>query len=209
MSSTTIPPPLLFNPLKHHAGCLRERIVACSTGIVTLPELAAQSVILGGALMDLYIGSLTSADIAARIVGSLTVDSHLDPTAYREWLDAHGGYTVLTLADDGSRWVLRWGDVPERHVHIHPGRYSPATIRVRANVLRTALLVLAFTAVHGGDPLDRTLVNRVRRDYLDLAPLGRNPASEQGLGTILSLLQFPVSAERPSSETCEFLSKLP
>ena len=44
---------------------------------------------------------------------------------------------------------------------------------MRANVLKTAVVVRAYVGVHGGDPSDVALVNRVRRQYLGLSPVGR------------------------------------
>ena len=57
------------------------------------------------------------------------------------------------------------------------------------NALKAAVMVLAFAALHGGDPLDVVLVNKVRRDYLELSPLGRDLAGDQGIGQILRLLR--------------------
>jgi hypothetical protein len=85
--------------------------------------------------------------------------------------------------------VLRLGDERDRYVHVHPGRWSPATLRVRANVLKTAVMVLAYVGVRGGDPLDRALVNRVRGEYLGLAPVGKDPAGEQGIGRFIDVLR--------------------
>ena len=85
--------------------------------------------------------------------------------------------------------MLRLGDEADRYVHVHPARWVPQTCRVKANVLKTAVMVLAYTAVHGGDPLDVALVNRVRRDYLGLAPLGRDLAGDQGIGQTIQLLR--------------------
>jgi hypothetical protein len=48
---------------------------------------------------------------------------------------------------------------------------------------------LAYTGIHGGDPVDVALVNRVRREFLGLAPLGHELDSEQGIGQIIQRLQ--------------------
>jgi hypothetical protein len=84
--------------------------------------------------------------------------------------------------------VLRLGD-EERFVHLHPGRWSPATVRVRGNVLKTAFLVLVHVQVHGGDPMDRAVINAVRREHLGLSPLGEDPEGGLGLGSIIELLR--------------------
>ena len=50
-----------------------------------------------------------------------------------------------------------------RYVHVHPARYSPESRRVRANVLKTAVMALAVVKVHGGDPTDRALLRDLQR----------------------------------------------
>ena len=42
---------------------------------------------------------------------------------------------------------LSGGDENGRHVHVHPGRWTTNTCRVRANVLKTAVVALAYTTV--------------------------------------------------------------
>ena len=97
---------------------------------------------------------------------------------------------MVTLDADGSRWVLRGGqdpDRPDRFAHLHPGRWSPATRRVRASVLKTALMVLAYQRIHGGDSHDVSLINKVRADFLDLSPI-RGLSAGEGLDAILHVL---------------------
>src|SRR5207247_6655221 len=119
---------------------------------------------------------------------SLRADNRFALPAYRAWLASGGGYQVIPFADDASRWVLRLGDEAGRYVHVHPARWAPATRRVRANVLKTAVMVLAYVSVHGGDPLDVALINRVRKDYLDFSPIGRL-AGDQGLRGVIDAIQ--------------------
>jgi hypothetical protein len=184
-----VPAPVLFNPWKHHAGALRQRIAATiQAGAPALAELAAQLVVVGAELMDLYTGPLSPADIASRVLATLAADGRLEANAYADWLAAGGGYRVLTIAADGSRWVLRLGETAGRYVHVHPGRWTPQTRRVKANVLKTAALALAFAGIHGGDPHEVDLVNTVRRQYLGLPPL-KALAGAHGLGGVIDLLR--------------------
>jgi hypothetical protein len=182
-------PPVLLNTWKHHAGALRRRIAAAARGGEPgLAALAGGMVVIGTELMDLYVGRFTPAEIVAKVVARLQADGLLAPDAYRAWVAAAGGYRLLPFAEDDSAWVLRAGD-DERYVHVHPGRWAPATLRVRANVLKTAVMALAYAAVHGGDPMDRALLNRVRAEYLGLSPVGRDPAGEQGVGRVIDVLR--------------------
>jgi hypothetical protein len=183
-----VPPPVLFNTWKHHAGALRERIGEfASHGEDGLRALADRLVVLGTELMDLYTGAFTPVELADRIVALLRADARLERAAYRSWVQESGGYTVVPLAEDGSRWVLRAGEEGERYVHIHPARWAPQTRRVRANVLKTAVMALAYATAYGADPLDVRLVNTVRAKYLGLSKV-RALADDQGLSVVIDLL---------------------
>jgi hypothetical protein len=184
-----VPRPILFNTYKHHAGALRVRIASlAAAGPGALTVLAARIAVLGSKLMDLYTGSLSPHAICMHVIHDLHGAGRLDREAYHTWLAGQDGYAVVTLPDE-SRWVLRRGDEQDRYVHLHPGRWSPCTLRVRANVLKTAVVVLAHVSIFGGNPMDRALINAVRREHLGLSPLGREPESEAGLGTIIGVLR--------------------
>ena len=190
--------PVLYNTWKHDAESLRRRIAACSAD-ADLAPLASRLVVVGTDLMDLYTGSLRPAEIADKIVSLLQRDARLALDAYKPWLADAGGYRTVILGEDQSQWVLRLGDPAGRYVHVHPGRGTPHTRRVRANVLKTAVLVLAHVRVHGGDSLNVELINRVRQKYLSLSPI-RGVEGDQGLGTVLALLgASPVVTERKSN----------
>jgi hypothetical protein len=185
-----VPPPILFNTWKHHAGALRNRIaeVVCG-GEAALAEVGRRMAVLGTKLMDLYTGTLSPREICAKVLEQLRHQGRIDAAVFGAWVEANDGYAQLTLPEDESRWVLRLGDEPTRYVHLHPGRWSPATVRVRANVLKTAFLVLVSAGIHGGDPMDRALINAVRREHLGLSPVGKDPEGELGLGAIIELLR--------------------
>lgn len=181
-----LPSPVLLNCWKHHAGALRQRIDEALNG-GDLDALAKQLVVIGTELMDLYTGDLAASEIATAALRFLEAESLLDEAAYRNWVEGNGGYRVLTVADD-SQWVLRQGEAGGRYVHVHPARWAPKTQRVRANVLKTAVMVVAYVKAHGGDPLDKQVVNQVRQQYLGLSPVGRL-ADDRGLATVIAVLQ--------------------
>jgi hypothetical protein len=181
------PSPVLFNTWKHHAAALRHRIQETAAS-GDLPGLAAHLVVIGNELMDLYLGKLNPADIGRETLDQLAADGTLAFDAYRASVLASGGYRLIDLSDT-SRWVLRMGDETGRYVHAHPGRYSPNSRRVRANVLKTAVMVLAHVGIHGGDPMSVPLVNDVRRQFLKLSPIGKDLGGDQGLGAVIEILR--------------------
>lgn len=181
---------MLFNTWKHHAATLRREIgKTVQAGETALDELARRLIVIGTELMDLYIGRLTPAEIGAKVLTGLRAEERLSLPAYRAWLAASGGYGVLTFAEDGSRWVLRMGEETDRYIHVHPARWAPQTCRVRANVLKTAVMVQAHAGIHGGDPMERARVNPIRAKYLGLAPVGRDISGAEGLATVMKLLR--------------------
>ena len=161
-------PPVRFNAWKHHAGFLR-RQAAPPADLAWLAECLKA---VGHDLMDLYDGPRTPADIAAALLAELAAHGRLGPDEFRDWLREAGGFRVLILAD-ASAWVLRWGAEPGRYVHVHPARGAPNTSRVRAGVLKTAVLARAWAIRAGADPCDLAVINRVRQEYLGLPPVPR------------------------------------
>ena len=137
--------------------------------------------------MDLYLGGLAPEEIAAEVLRQLEAERRLAVDAYRDWIDQSGGYAVLTFPRDQSQWVLRMGAEDSRYVHVHPARWAPATRRVRANVLKTAVLVSAHVTAFGGNPFDVRLVNLIRTRYLGLSPM-RKVDENQGLRPVIEVL---------------------
>jgi hypothetical protein len=180
---------VLLNTWKHHAGALRRRIqFSVHSGQAGLDALAGQLVVLGTELMDLYTGRFAPAEIAQRVLAALRAENRLPLAVYRSWIAAGGGYQVLSFPEDTSRWVLRMGEEDGRYVHVHPARWAPATLRVRANVLKSAVMVLAHVGVYGGGPLDVALINRVRDQYLGLSPI-KGLTGDQGLRGVIDTLR--------------------
>jgi hypothetical protein len=188
-SSYEVPPPILFNTWKHHAAAIRHRIGSLVEGEASsLNVLSRELLVIGSELMDLYMGALLPAEIARGIIAILERQSRLEISSYRAWIAGGKGYRVETLAEDGSEWVLRMGDEAGRYVHIHPARWAPLTRRVRANVLKTAIMVSAYVQVSGGDPNDIQLINAVRAQYLEMSPMGKL-SMDEGLGLLLDALR--------------------
>jgi hypothetical protein len=180
---------VLLNTWKHHAAAIRQRILAVArAGESALRYLPSQLLVVGTELMDLYTGVLTPSVIAERIIAELEANQRRERGAYDSWLlSCAGGYSVVTFPQDDSRWVLRKGDEAGHYVHVHPARWAVHTRRVRANVLKTAIMVQAHVAVHGGDSFDVGRINAVRKEFLGLSPIGKL-SGDEGLALILKEL---------------------
>lgn len=183
-----VPPPVLFNTYKHHAGALRRRIdrAAAHGGIVALGLLGKQLAVLGTRLMDVYTGPLTPAQLGQRVLEWLQVQGHAERDRFAAWLTSQRDYTTLTI--DGANWVLRDSGDATRWVHLHPGRWSPQTLRARANAIKTAALAQLHARIHGNNPRDLATMNALRREHLSLPPLAKVSDDDEGVGVLLELL---------------------
>ncbi len=138
--------------------------------------------------MDLYLGDLTPSQIAEEVLSQLQSEVIHSQNAYQNWVKENGGFRMVSISRDESQWVLRMGEEPGRFIHLHPGRNSPRTRRVRANTLRTAILVCAYLQVEPR-PLEVSLVNQVRQQYLGLSPVGKMKGEEGLVSVIKDLLK--------------------
>lgn len=184
----TVPHPVLFNAWKHHAGWVREQIASAAAGGEDgVKQLAEAVVVCGTKLMDFYLGELTPWQLGERALAHLQTIGKSDFPAFDAWLQTQDGYAPFGIADDGSKWILRAGDEADRYVHLHPGRYSPHTVRVPGLSLKTAIMTLAFAKLTGADPLAVGTVNEARKRYLALPPMATVDPTH-GLGEVLKLL---------------------
>lgn len=183
----TVPPPVLFNAWKHHAGWVREQIAeAAFAGEPGLQRLAEAVAVTGTKLMDFYTGRLTPWEVGERVMAQLQDAGRSERSAFEAWVYATDGFAVVALSDDGSRWVLRVGD-GERYVHLHTARYSPHSLRVPGITLKTAIVSNALALTRGLAVADLPTLNEARKWFLDLPPVAKLTA-DGGLGEVLRLL---------------------
>ena len=64
----------------------------------------------------------------------------------------------------------------ESFVHVHPGRYSPNTFRVKANTIKTAILARALALHYKRTDYDIDLINEARIK-LSLSPVNEKVSS--------------------------------
>lgn len=138
--------------------------------------------------MDLYLGCHTPANISEQTLNYLHHKKILSFNQYQDWLTKDGKDFQLVELKDNSIWTLRLGDDAERYVHIHPGRYSPNTVRVKATTLKTAIFLLCFEQLGEIKSFETETVNNIRKKYLDEPPL-KSFSVASGLGRLIDLFR--------------------
>lgn len=133
-----IPSPLLFNPLKHHLGFIKEFISDNIEGNhhPSIKELKH----LGGSVMDVYSGTLTSYEICTEIKHYLKSGKLSKRNSFCSWAGIEPKAFKTIILSDGSQWVLKYYNHEQRYVHCFPARLSPHTFRIKANTLKSAIL---------------------------------------------------------------------
>ncbi|MFT2009134.1 hypothetical protein ACMA1I_10705 [Pontibacter sp. 13R65] len=188
MHAPQLPKPVLFHPLKHHLGYIREFIGRGAAASAAEQQAALQTI--GSSQLDFYLGQLSARQLAEEVVTLLEEQQVLEPAPYQVFLQqTSAGYRLLTLSDS-SDWVLRWGLEEGRHVHLHPARYATHTIRLKANTLKTAIVLAIYRQKHGTTAFTLNLVNQLRQEWLGLPPIKAFEATEgTGAAALLNLVQ--------------------
>jgi len=176
--------PLTFNCWKHHAGFIKNQIEFYGSKKISVEELQKTLLVIGESQMDLYVGELAPQKICDEIVSRLKSTGVLAFEAYKKWLFEKGNKYKLIEISDKSVWALRLGKYEERYVHIHPGRYSTVTIRVKAFTLKTAIAVLIINYVKNSPLMDTLQINEVRKKILNLPPIKKVSANSAVLKVI-------------------------
>lgn len=135
--------------------------------------------------MDVYLGKLSPRSIADEIIYKLKQSGSDSISKFSSWLyETAKDYRLLTVSDE-SIWTIRLSNNKKRYVHIHPGRYSPHTIRVKALTLKTAIASAILSTK--GEELELNIINKIRVSILNAPPLKSINASS-GLGKFLTII---------------------
>ena len=178
-------PPINLNCWKHHLSFIKVQIESVRE-INELEELKVYLLKIGESRMDLYFGGYSPLQISEQILDYFHRNKIFLIEKYRNWLSKDGKDYQLVELKDKSVWTLRLGENPERYVHIHPGRYSPHTVRVKATTLKTAILILYFERMGEFKTLETETINQIRKKYLNEPPL-KSFSRASGLGRLLDL----------------------
>lgn len=165
--------PLTLNCWKHHAGFIKNQIEFYGGKKISVEELQRTLLIIGESQMDLYVGKLSPQKICYEIVSKLKSTGVLAFEAYKKWLFHSGNEYKLIKISDKSVWTMRLGKQEKRYVHVHPGRYSPVTVRVKALTLKTAIAVLIINYKINIPLIDTLKINEVRNEVLNSPPINK------------------------------------
>ncbi len=152
---------ILFNTLKHHKQAVYDLISQRNFEEIPFYKI-------GTSQMDFYIGKLSIVTIEQEVLATLQERKLIDIDTFSNWLAANDAYQTICLSDT-SRWVLRMGDTEASYIHIHPARYSPHTIRVKAGQLKTVIAML-HKGYEDFDQIDLNELNNLRRQ-IELSPV--------------------------------------
>ena len=165
-----VPKPILFNYWKHHLDFLISDIreLARTNDIASVKARMNK---IGNSTTDLYTGKLNIPDLVNFCTKSLKEMHRYRKDIYLRWLRQSSGKFRYMDFPDGSIWILKIGTEKGRHIHLHPGRNVPETLRVKATILKTSYLTNLFALRQNLSPMDIKLINSIRKDILGLSPI--------------------------------------
>jgi hypothetical protein len=181
-----IPEPILFNPLKHHLGFIREYIYQKTEGNydVDQREMIKELKHLGTSVMDVYTGSLLINEVCNEVILFLREKGLSNRVYFSGWTGKGlKDFRIISISDD-SQWILKYYDNNQRFVHIFPARGSQHTFRVKSNTLKSALL---YYILIGKDFITGDDINRVR-PLLGLSPI-KDPVDTESITEMIEILR--------------------
>ena len=167
-----VPSPVLFNCWKHHKGFIRQKIREVSDGgEIALLQLPSELLVLGSSQLDVYTGDLFPHEIGVFIKNALLECNINCKSEFEGWLNGDKTEYKLFMLSDGSVWTIRLGEQEGKFIHIHPGRYSVNSIRMKALTLKTAILSIVYGKIFCKSPIDLQVINIVRKELLSECPV--------------------------------------
>lgn len=181
-----VPLPINLNCWKHHAGFIKNQILSV-TSVEEIEKLNSSLRKIGESQMDLYMGKFLAEEISYQIIKTLKREKIFSFEQYKKWLyKDREEYQLVTLKDK-SIWTLRLSENEQRYIHIHPGRYSPYTIRVKATTLKSAIMILCIEQMGEIESINTESVNQIRKKYMNGTPL-KFLSKASGLKGLIDLL---------------------
>ncbi|GET29627.1 hypothetical protein [Prolixibacter sp. SD074] len=181
-----VPAPFIFNPLKHHLGCIRQFITEAINHKAEDRELAETLSGIGAPMTDIYFGTLPVQAILDMVSSRLLAKKTFNRPSYCEWLNNEKEYRFLLLPD-GSKWIFLEGRDTDRYIHFHPAKYSEHTFRVRGSTLRTVIAVKIKGVDQPESWSNIDFVNEIRSSLLGLSPVKRI-VRNRGIGRLMQMV---------------------
>jgi len=179
---------IVFNPIKHYLPYIKSFV---KTSIQNFdPSLISNELkLIGESQMDLYTGNLNTKIIFSETIEFLRLQKIEDYHSFSNWIKNENNFFTYKLSDH-SLWVLRSGIDEKKFIHIHPGRHSLNTIRVKSGVLKSAIATNIVSSVYNKE-ISVQLVNEARVDLCSLSPI-KALKQEEGILKMIDLINsFP------------------
>ena len=178
---------IIYNAGKHHLKTIVKNLEAYKEKGENSSELKEKLLQAGEGVMDIYEGKLSVEEIKKEVWEFLQKNQLCNFESYKKYLEKEGSikrngyYTNLELSDL-SIVTMRMGETEDSFVHVHPGRHTPHTFRVKANTFKTAAFATFLGLCRNMSPYSLDLVNESRKN-LDLSPV------TEGIDAIYFLLE--------------------
>ncbi len=186
ITDSQIPEPILFNPLKHHLGFIRDFVyLHCETGMNhSDSDLVRELKHLGTSVMDVYSGTLTIRKICREVTEFLLEKKLSDKNMFSSWTGLKMNEFKVVPLSDGSDWTFKYRNSNTRFVHIFPARGSSHSFRVKSNTLKSALL---YYIKVGKDYITGDDLNSIR-PLLGLSPV-KDAADTEAIVEMIEILR--------------------
>jgi len=164
-----IPEPILFNPIKHHLGFIRDYVKTRTEAESIASDLGLMRELkhIGTSVMDVYSGTLSINKICREVLNFLSEKKLADRIVYSTWTGMNMNEYRIIMLSDTSEWILKYHNNITRFVHIFPARGSRYSFRIKSNTLKSALL---YYIKIGKDYITGDDLNSVR-PMLGLSPV--------------------------------------
>ncbi len=188
MKSSCTGAPLWLNGWKHHLVFLSREIDRFSgKDEQAFIGFCHQLKRMGRSLSDFYVGKLSPHQIREEVLYLLASKQVVAPEDYDAWLSSGPAFFQEVLLSDHSRWTLLKGKDPEYYIHAHPSRYSPLTLRMNTNHLKTATAWIIWKKTWPGQKGSPQTISMIRSTYLDLSAV--NESQMVGITRTIHLLE--------------------
>ncbi len=164
MMESCVKPPVLFNGWKHHLGYVCKVTVEFSAYTdIPAKNIFKELKAIGNSQFDLYTGKYCEAEIREKIIEHLNKNNISNKSNYFNWIESENKRFKTVAIGDGSIWTMLRGNIKSYYIHIHPARYSPHTMRVKANPWKSAIASLIYTQMDKKKACDPEIINKSRQ----------------------------------------------